>query len=74
MRPAARSRPILHTDWSISLGENRPDQRSPSSGSYAVHIRNSADTYETFVDRYKYLRNEISYEVPGSSFHTAFKH
>ena len=36
MLSAAKSRPILHDDWSIRLGENRPDQNSQTFGSYAT--------------------------------------
>ena len=31
----AKTRPILQDDWSIRLGENRPDQSSKKLGDYA---------------------------------------
>ena len=32
---------ILHDDWSVRLGENRPDQGSYIFGEYVPHVRSS---------------------------------
>ena len=35
----AKLRPVLHDNWSIRLGENRPDQRSQTSWLLCCEVR-----------------------------------
>ena len=44
MRSTPKFRSILHADWSVSLGENRHDQRSQTFGGHAVHSHIHVDT------------------------------
>ena len=67
MLSRAKFRPILDADWSDSLGENRPDQRSQTQGTFVtttiffIDLRNFL---EAFRSPYLISPNEIRQITP----------